>query len=114
MPPPDIVRGYNEVVDNGGERLFRQFELEAEHRRKMQWRGQTFSFMVALSGRICAIIFSLAFLGVAAFALSMSQPWVAAAFGGGSIALVVGAFTGLPNAVRQRMQQQKSSQNKES
>lgn len=114
MPPPDIVRGYNEVVDNGGERLFRQFELEAEHRRNMQWRGQTFSFMVALSGRICAIIFSLAFLGVAAFALSMSQPWVAAAFGGGSIALVVGAFTGLPNAVRQRMQQQKSSQNKES
>ena len=46
MPPPEIVRGYNDAVPNGGERVFNQFELEADHRRKMQWRGQTLAFMI--------------------------------------------------------------------
>lgn len=106
MPPPEIVRGYNDAVPNGGERVFTQFETEADHRRRMQWRGQTFAFIVAISGRVCALIFSLAFLGIAWRALEKGEPWVAAVFGGGSLALVVGAFTGIPGVIK-RMQQEK-------
>lgn len=112
MPPPEIVRGYNDIIENGAERLFKQFETEADHRRQMQWRGQTFALVAALSGRVCALIVSLAFLGVAVYALSIKEPWVAAAFGGGSLALVVGAFTGLQNAFRRVQQQHKSTQDK--
>lgn len=36
FPPPDFVRGYGEAVEDGSERFFRQFELEAEHRRQME------------------------------------------------------------------------------
>jgi uncharacterized membrane protein len=112
MPPPEIVRGYNDAVENGGERVFNQFEIEADHRRSMQWRGQTFAFIVAISGRVCALIFSLAFLGIAWRALEKGESWVAAASLVGSLALVVGAFTGIPNIIKQRLQQPKSMQEK--
>lgn len=36
FPPPDFVRGYGEAVEDGSERFFRQFELEAEHRRALE------------------------------------------------------------------------------
>ena len=104
MPPPEIVRGYNDAVENGGERVFRQFEIEAEHRRNMQWRGQTFAFIIAISGRVCALVFSLVFLGIAWRALEKGESWVAAASLAGSLALVVGAFTGIPSIIRQGMQ----------
>ena len=100
MPPPDIVRGYNDAVENGGERVFQQFEVEADHRRRMNWRGQTFAFIIAISGRVCALIFSIAFLGVAVYALKINQPWVAGAGLSGSLALVVGAFTGIPSLLK--------------
>jgi uncharacterized membrane protein len=41
MPPPEILRGYNDVIPDGAERLFRQFEIEADARREHMRRGQT-------------------------------------------------------------------------
>jgi uncharacterized membrane protein len=105
IPPPEILRGYNEVIDNGAERLFRQFEIEAEHRRDLQLRGQSHNLIVALSGRTAALVFSLSALAVAAYALNLGHPVAAAVIGGTAIALVVAAFTGVPGLIRQRMQQ---------
>jgi uncharacterized membrane protein len=105
MPPPEIVRGYNDVIENGAERLFRQFELEAEHRRDLQRRAQTHNLIIALSGRTAALVFSLSALGVATLALHWGYPWPAAVIGGSTIGLVVAAFTGIPNLIRQRLHQ---------
>lgn len=112
MPPPEVVRGYNDAVENGGERVFHQWETEADHRRRMNWRGQTFSFILAISGRVCALIFSLCFLGVAVYALSIKEPWVAAAGLTGSLALVVGAFTGIPGLIKRIQDHRKPPQGK--
>jgi uncharacterized membrane protein len=110
MPPPEIVRGYNDVIENGAERLFRQFELEAEHRRDLQRRSQTHGFVVALSGRVSALVFALTALGVSTLAIYLGQPWPASIIGGSSIALVVAAFTGVPSLLRQRAQQKQQQQ----
>ncbi len=103
------MRGYNEVIENGAERLFRQFELEAEHRRELQRRAQKHNLIIALSGRTFALVFSLTALGVTALALHWGYPWPAAIIGGSSIALVVAAFTGVPNLLRQRAQQKQQN-----
>src|SRR5262245_53496556 len=105
MPPPDILRGYNDAIPDGAERLFRQFEIEAEARRKHQRRGQTHNLIVALSGRAAALIFALGALAVSAYALHLGYPWPAAIIGGSTIAMVVAAFTGVPALLRQRLQQ---------
>jgi uncharacterized membrane protein len=105
MPPPEILRGYNDAIPDGAERLFRQFEIEASARREYLRRGQTHNLVVALSGRISALVFALTALAVSAYALRLGHPWAAAIVGGGTIAMVVTAFTGIPALIRQRLQQ---------
>ena len=109
IPPPEIVRGYNEVIENGGERLFAQFETEAKERRAITRRGQTHQFVIQIIARLFALIFALSALGVAAYALSLGREVAATVIGGASIAMVVAAFTGIPALFRQRAAQRNHS-----
>jgi len=36
IPPPELLREFDDVVPNGAERIFRQFELQSEHRRDLE------------------------------------------------------------------------------
>jgi len=105
IPPPDILRGYNEILPDGAERLFRQFEIEAAERREYMRRGQTHNLIVALSGRAAALVFALSALGVSAFALYLGHSVAAGVIGGTTIAMVVAAFTGVPALLRKRAEQ---------
>src|SRR5690349_14906157 len=96
IPPPDIVRGYGEVIQDGAERLFKQFETEALERRALTRRGQTFQFVIQIIARISALLFALTALYVAYFAIEKGHEFAASIIGGGAIAMVVAAFTGLP------------------
>jgi hypothetical protein len=62
------------------------------HRRQMETRSQTYPFIIALLGRICALIVVLAFLGLAAFGIAYDAEWISLIFGGGALAIIVGAF----------------------
>lgn len=74
------------------ERIFRQWEGETEHRRSYETTALEASIRRDLIGQVSAALFALSALAVAAFALWMSQPWVAGTIGGGTIVSVVGAF----------------------
>ncbi|MEQ1745969.1 MAG: DUF2335 domain-containing protein [Saprospiraceae bacterium] len=67
VPPPDFLKGYNDVVNNGAERLFamveenhkfsmemRRYDLKQFHTQK--FRGQLFIFLI-LSGGVGGSIF---------------------------------------------------------
>lgn len=94
LPPPSTLRAFDELVENGAERIFSQFETEAEHRRKME------SAVVKQDGRertvaqVLAGLFALGALGVSLYALSVGAHTTAGIIGGGSIAMVVAAFLG--------------------
>jgi uncharacterized membrane protein len=106
IPPPDIIRGYNDAIKDGAERLFAQFETEAKERRAYNRRGQTQQFILQLLARFVApLTFALSALYVAYFAISKGQELAAAVIGGGAIAMVVAAFTGVPGLLRQRAAQ---------
>jgi uncharacterized membrane protein len=104
MPPPEVLRGYGDIIPDGAERLFKQFEAEATARREYMRRGQTHNLIVALSGRSAALILALSALAVSAYALRLGHSWAAAIIGGGTVAMVVAAFTGVPALLRQRLQ----------
>jgi len=94
FPPPEVIRGYNDAIPNGGERLLAQFEAEAAERRAFTRRKQTHEFIIALAGRISAIVFALAALSVSAYAIYLNREWAASVIGGSMIALVVAALIG--------------------
>ncbi len=106
IPPPEIIRGYNDVIKDGAERLFAQFEAEAKERRAYNKRGQTQQFVLQILARFVApLTFALSALYVAYYAISKGQELAAAVIGGGAIAMVVAAFTGVPALFRQRAAQ---------
>ena len=92
IPPPAAFDGYNDVVEDGAERLFAQFEAETKHRHLMQRRSQTLPFIVQIGSFVCALIFALSLLGVVVFAI-IEKAYVTAGLMGGGIAVgIVSAF----------------------
>ena len=92
FPPPSLMRGYDDVVPNGAERVFAQFEKEGDHRRKLEARAIVFELIDRLAGRVCALLFAFGALWVAYHAVSRDAQWAASVIGGGVIAATVYAF----------------------
>ncbi len=70
IPPPEILKGYNEVVSNGAERIVLMAENQSSHRihledhavkeqLKQSRQGQLFGFILGLIGLILATVLAL-------------------------------------------------------
>ena len=92
LPPPAILEDFQRIVPDAPERILRQWELEADHRRAYERTALDATVRREALGQISAVLFALTALGVSAFAIWMHEPWVAATIGGGTIVSVVGAF----------------------
>jgi uncharacterized membrane protein len=92
LPPPSALAAFDDIVENGAERVFQQFEAEAEHRRRLEREAADTDKSLGLVSRLLAGGFALAALGTAGFALHVDAHVAAAIIGGGTIAAVVTAF----------------------
>lgn len=99
MPHPDILHGYNTVQPGAAERIIRNFEAEAAHRRSMEEkvlqaevdadkrRDEEFR-----RGQYCALTVAIASL-IAAVTLGIyGQQWASAIVGTLGIGSIVTAF----------------------
>lgn len=92
LPPPQLLRQFDDVVADGAERIMRQWEGESGHRRAMERREAEIFARADLLGRLFAFAFVLLALAVTAVAITHAQPFVAAILGGTTIASIVWAF----------------------
>lgn len=92
IPPPEMLRGFDEVVPGSAERVLARWEAQSKHRQQMeakvvnanidaQRRGSWQGFVVAMFG-----------LGVAAYLAKLGYPWVAGTLAGGDLLALVGVF----------------------
>lgn len=114
VPPAAYFQEFDDVIENGAERLFASYEGETEHRRLMERRAQLFPFVIALAARGCALIFVLGALLLTAYAVSQGAHWIAGIIGGTTIAFCVGAFLsvkgeGLPTKKRAAQTRRRSA-----
>ena len=58
-PLPIVLRGYEDVLPGGAERILAMVERQSSHRRRIESRGQIFGFSIA------AGIIALSFLLIA-------------------------------------------------
>jgi uncharacterized membrane protein len=81
LPPPSLLRQYNDIVPNGAERIFKRFESQGEHRQflertavttqlRQSGRGQWFGLIIALFG--LALSGFMAYLGFEIFASTLA------------------------------------------
>lgn len=67
LPDPTTLAGYNNVVTGGGERVFIEFEKQANHRRDIEKRVIRCDNSLSVSGQILAFILALLFGGAGVF-----------------------------------------------
>ena len=94
LPPPSALREFDLVVNDGAERLFREFEAEAEHRRSLERQVVEAEAGQKAAAQWLAGSSSFAALAVSVYALTIDAHTAAAIIGGGSIGMVVAAFLG--------------------
>lgn len=56
IPPPALLKQYNEALPDGAERIVQMAEQQSAHRRAMETRGQFFGFSLALIVLVGAIV----------------------------------------------------------
>jgi uncharacterized membrane protein len=92
LPPPAILDQFNQVAENGAERIFQQWEQETAHRREMERKDFRWSVAEGFYGKTLAFLFVIAALALAAYALYKGETWLAAFLAAGTIGSVAAAL----------------------
>ena len=66
MPPPDILKGYNDAIPNGADRILRMVENQSDHRIQIETTTITRELNQSGRGQNYGLIISLSFLAVSA------------------------------------------------
>ncbi len=86
LPPPAVLREYNEIVPGCAGEIVSSFTNEVTHRQGMDRKG----FVATIFGMSLGFIGLVGMLGIAGYALYCGFPWVA-----GTIATVMASVVGL-------------------
>lgn len=101
IPPPSLLRGYDEVCPGAASRIIEMAEKQEDHRMKMErtaadvgLEAMRQEFWEARRGQVCAVIVALAFIGAGVAIAYQGHPWPGAAISGGGVCLqvIVAAF----------------------
>ncbi len=110
LPPPELMRRYDELVPGAAERILRMAEQEAAHRQRASERQLDASiklqekqldlaelqankvFKSDTLGQILGLMVSLACIAGAVYLAMNGQAWVAAAMVGLPLAAIIKAF----------------------
>jgi uncharacterized membrane protein len=92
LPPPSILREYDQVVPGAAERLLRQAESQTRHRQNLEQTVASETSRRSREGLISGVVVVLGLEFVAALAVIYHQPFLAAFFGGGGPAALAGVF----------------------
>ncbi|MEX6507860.1 DUF2335 domain-containing protein [Jiella sp. M17.18] len=92
LPPPDTLKAFDEVVPGSAERILAAWEGETAHRHAIERAELKIFGLNTILGRVFALIFVLAALGVAAYAATLGAQWFASILSGATILGVVMAF----------------------
>jgi len=92
LPPPEVLREFNDIVPNGAERIVAQWESETAHRQAQEKAALAAEVAITRRGQYFAGAFAFTALAVAAWALALGATQVAALIASTTIVSVVGAF----------------------
>lgn len=99
MPPPALLRHYEEICPGSADRMLRMAEQEAEHRRKTettvveaQINHYNRQFTEARSGQVCALIITLAALAGGVYTAIQGHEIAGGVIGVGGIGGIVTTF----------------------
>lgn len=97
VPSPNTLQQFEAVLPGSAARIFAQFEVEAEHRRRAETEELRFRERESHIGQFLAGIFAVGAFGVTAFALHVGAYSVAGLVGTTTVLTGVAAFLNRKN-----------------
>ena len=92
IPPPEVIRAFNEIVPNGADRIFKQYEQQAAHRQSLEMKKIDNDARLAMTGVYVAGLIALAGFALVAYFVFAGFPVQAAYFGAAVLAGLVVPF----------------------
>lgn len=92
LPPPEILAGYDKVVNGAAERIIRMAEKEMEHRHKNEDITEKNLIRTTYISIFFAFLSVLILCGIVFYALYKGYATVAGVIATGAIATVAGVF----------------------
>lgn len=92
LPPPQLLAEYERIVPGSADRLIRQMEDQASHRRSIEKVVVDGNVDAQRCGPIYGALIAVVLVVLAAYALYLGQAVVATAIVGGTLASIVGVF----------------------
>jgi uncharacterized membrane protein len=92
LPPPEMLKRYDDVLSGGAERIVRMVEKQSDHRMSLETRVVSADIKRANWGLVTAFIVALAGLGVTVFLAAIGEAVVGGAVGAADFGSVVGVF----------------------
>lgn len=111
IPPPDMLRQYDDVVPGSAERILRVWEEQSDHRIQVERIFAIGDSKRAYLGIACAFTLSLLMIAIAAYAVALGNPWAGVAVIGADIAALAGVFIYGTNSRRRERERKAADAN---
>ena len=112
LPPPEILRRFDEVVPGAAERIIRMAEEQFAHRTTLEKKVIDSDISRSKWGQILGFMIAVVGLGVSALVTIYGNQWAGAVIGGGTLASLVGVFMyGARTRNKERVQKNTNSRN---
>jgi len=99
MPHPELLGRYEALCPGSANRIIKMAEQEAEHRRAAetkiidaQIKDRSDQYTESRCGQICALVITLAALGLGAYTAAQGHEWAGSVIGVGGIGGIVTTF----------------------
>ena len=101
LPPPEVLRQYNDAVPDAAERILKMAEQQAAHRQQLEAKVVTSDIWKSYAGVVGAFVIVIAALVTAGLVAPHAGWQGAVAIAGPTMAAVAGAFIYGTNSRRQ-------------
>lgn len=92
IPPPEILEGYNKVINNGAERIIVMAEKQSNHRMQLEDHAIKEELKQSRLGQVFGFILGIVGLGLATFLAIYDHDTIAGIFGTTTIVGLVTVF----------------------
>lgn len=92
VPPPDVLRGFEQIVPGSAERILTMAEENGKHQREMERMTLSAAYTTIRLGQFFGLFIGLAALATCAYALYLGYEDTAIAIGGSTIVGLVAIF----------------------
>jgi uncharacterized membrane protein len=107
LPDPNELAAYNQVIENGADRILKMAEAQSAHRIRIESCVVQSQQRQAFIGQLSGLVIGISGLSLATYASVNGQPWFGAAIGGATLGSLVKAFLATRETQKRELSEKK-------